>query len=296
MASFPTSIKSFATIVDFVDSVLAAHQNDRAGEIAAVETYLLGDTNSTVTTSNVTAAENKVYNLTIAGLTANRNFTVPVASAAGQYLTMNIIDGDDTYYMILIGASTVTINGGSAATEYSRYRTKGDSVTLRSTSTTNWQVLSKPVTSTLVQRVEGTPNTTYSSITTALPVDDTIPQNTEGGEVCTVTITPTSTTNRLVIRASFFGASDTALATVLALFQDSTANALAARSHQAGDANALFALDIMHEMAAGTTSATTFKLRAGNNGGATTYVNGTSAGRRFGGATACRISVEEIKV
>jgi hypothetical protein len=148
----------------------------------------------------------------------------------------------------------------------------------------------------LVQRVEGTPNTTYSSITTALPVDDSIPQNTEGGEVCTVTITPTSATNRLVIHAQFFGASDTALATVLALFKGTTTDALAARSHQAGAANALFALDIMHEMEAGTTSPVTFKLRAGNNAGATTYVNGTSAGRRFGGVAACRISVEEIKV
>lgn len=147
----------------------------------------------------------------------------------------------------------------------------------------------------LVQRVEGTPNTTYSSITTAMPVDDTIPQNTEGGEVCTVTITPTSATNRLVIRAQFSGTSDTALLTVIALFQDSIANALAV-GYQISTANGLMMVHLYYEMAAGTTSATTFKLRAGNNAGSTTYVNGTSAGRKFGGVSACRISVDEIKV
>ncbi|MBN2115200.1 MAG: virulence factor Pgp3 [Anaerolineales bacterium] len=149
--------------------------------------------------------------------------------------------------------------------------------------------------SVLVQRVEATPNTTYSSITTALPVDDSIPQNTEGDEVITVTITPTSATNRLVIRAKFMGTSNTALLTVIALFQDATANALAV-AYQISTADGLMSIDLVYEMAAGTTSATTFKLRAGNNGGATTYVNGVSAGRRFGGVSACRLSVEEIKV
>lgn len=204
-------------------------------------------------------------------------------------------DDNHGYFVHHVGsANTLTLkrSGGATITTLAA----GELKYIKPSTTHDFSAQTSGGTSTLVQRVEGTPNTTYSSITTAIPVDDTVPQNTEGGEVCTVTITPTNASNRLVIRAQFFGASDTALATVLALFQGSTANALAARSHQAGSANALFALDIEHEMEAGTTSAITFKLRAGNNGGATTYVNGTSAGRRFGGVTACRISVEEIKV
>jgi len=88
----------------------------------------------------VKGAESKIYNLTIAGLTANRNLTLPVASAAGKRINVNILDGDDTYAIILKGAATVTINGGSAATEWSRLFIKGESVTFRSTSTTNWVV------------------------------------------------------------------------------------------------------------------------------------------------------------
>lgn len=41
MADFPNSIKSFPTLVDLADSVLALHQNERGGEITAIENYLL---------------------------------------------------------------------------------------------------------------------------------------------------------------------------------------------------------------------------------------------------------------
>jgi len=40
MASYPSNIKTFATLVDLVDSVLAAHQNERGDEITAIETEL----------------------------------------------------------------------------------------------------------------------------------------------------------------------------------------------------------------------------------------------------------------
>ncbi len=145
----------------------------------------------------------------------------------------------------------------------------------------------------VAQVVEGAPNTTYSSITTALPYDNSIPQSGEGGEVCTVTITPTSASSRLLIEAQFFGTS-TSSGTVIALFQGATADAIAAGAlTHASDV--VTNGSIRCEMAAGTTSATTFKLRAGNNGGATTYVNGSSGGRLFGGVGACRIKVTEIK-
>lgn len=144
----------------------------------------------------------------------------------------------------------------------------------------------------IVQVIEGTPNTTYSSITTTMPYDNSIPQNTEGGEVVTVTITPTSASSRLVIEAQFFGTS-TSSGTVIALYQDSTAGAIAA-GVLAHASDVVTNGGIRYEMAAGTTSATTFKLRAGNNSGATTYVNGSSGGRLFGGVGACRIKVTEI--
>ena len=96
---------------------------------------------STITTANLTCAEENVYNCTIAGLTANRNAVLPAPSAAGKQIRINILDGDATYALIIIGDTGVTINGGSAATEWSRLFIANESVTLESTSTSNWQVI-----------------------------------------------------------------------------------------------------------------------------------------------------------
>ena len=145
-----------------------------------------------------------------------------------------------------------------------------------------------------VQAVEATPVVSVVTCSTLIPDDDTIPQNTEGDEVITVTITPTSATNRLRIEfnAPHIGAGGVDDIGV-ALFQDSTANALAAGR---GRNPSRLQLSLVHEMAAGTTSATTFKIRIGGTG-VTCYVNGNGAGARiFGGVAAARLRVTEIKV
>lgn len=41
MTSFPTSAISYATLVDFVDSPLAAHENSQGDELTAIETWVL---------------------------------------------------------------------------------------------------------------------------------------------------------------------------------------------------------------------------------------------------------------
>lgn len=41
MANFPSTAKTFPTLVDLADSVLAIHQNERGDEINAIETWLL---------------------------------------------------------------------------------------------------------------------------------------------------------------------------------------------------------------------------------------------------------------
>jgi hypothetical protein len=79
------------------------------------------------------------------------------------------------------------------------------------------------------------------------------------------------------------------------LFQDSTANALACAA-QYQPAGQLVTINFSHYMTAGTTSATTFKVRAGNGGSGTTTFNGVSAGRLFGGVISSSITITEIKV
>ncbi len=142
----------------------------------------------------------------------------------------------------------------------------------------------------VVQAVH-TANGASASGTTALPSDDTIPQITEGDEYMTVTITPKSTSNRLVIEAVVYGTDNAAGHTIAALFQDSTAGALAAGQTTDGAVASMRVVVIRHEMAAGTTSATTFRLRAGSSSG-TFYFNGTAT-RRFGGVMSSSLRVTE---
>lgn len=129
--------------------------------------------------------------------------------------------------------------------------------------------------------------------TTTIPVDDTIPQITEGTQFLTATITPKATTNRLLISVVFFGSYNVTEQIVVALFQDATANALAAVAFYQPTGTAPMSIPLQHEMAAGTTSATTFRVRAGANSAGTVTMNGQSGVRRFGGVASSRITITE---
>lgn len=143
----------------------------------------------------------------------------------------------------------------------------------------------------IIQIVEATPYTTYSSHTAVIPLDDTVPQNTEGDEIITVSITPKKTTNRLRITCTSDVVTSSAAAAVVALFQDSIADALAVTRN----GYALYSNNtLIHEMEAGTTSSITFKIRLGPESSGTIYINGNNIARRFGGISAVRLRVEEI--
>lgn len=55
---------------------------------------------TTVTTGNVTAASGNHYDLTIAGMTADRDFNLPTPAAAGEKIALRVLDGDATYELI----------------------------------------------------------------------------------------------------------------------------------------------------------------------------------------------------
>lgn len=147
----------------------------------------------------------------------------------------------------------------------------------------------------------GVINTAYSSSgavstgTTVIPVDDTIPQNTEGDEKLTVSITPTSATNILYIEAVINAATSAGGNFIsAALFQDSTAGALSASTMNVAGTDSTQPLVLRHKMTAGTTSATTFKVRVGPGGAQTVTVNGFGGVRLFGGVCLSSIRVLEV--
>ncbi len=134
-----------------------------------------------------------------------------------------------------------------------------------------------------------------------IPIDDTIPQSGEGVQVLTLAITPHSASNLLVIKFyGFVGPNGMLTAPVIALFQDATANALAATSGSVvfwgGNNTDLGTAVLSHTMAAGTTSSTTFKIRIGMLPGLFGYLNGNNVSRNFGGRASSVLEIWEIGV
>lgn len=131
--------------------------------------------------------------------------------------------------------------------------------------------------------------------TTVLPSDDTIPQITEGDEYITRAITPTSAANLLCVEATVHLSHSAAAAYMAAaLFRDAGANAIAAASEYIVGAPTQILIN--SPQLAGSTSATTFRTRAGSGGAGTTTFNGHAAGRQYGGVLNSFMRVRELMV
>ena len=134
-----------------------------------------------------------------------------------------------------------------------------------------------------------------ATTTGTVAYDDTIMQNDEGGEFMTLAITPTSATNKLKIDVCFNGSANSGnKITTVGLFQDSTADALAEATVFVSITNSPHNVNFTHFMTAGTTSATTFKVRAGNDTSSTLTFNGQNGSRKGGGRYASSMTITEI--
>lgn len=103
MTSFPTSVKSFSTLVNDVDSVLAAHPNERADEITAIENYLIqAATEVTVSGGTVVA-------------TLSRHKLQPASGTAGTVTTITGMPSNShlTLYASDAGTDTLTFQHGT---------------------------------------------------------------------------------------------------------------------------------------------------------------------------------------
>jgi len=137
--------------------------------------------------------------------------------------------------------------------------------------------------------------TTYITTTAAMAgVLDTKPQQTDGVQLLTASITPKRATNKLHIQATIpFGTIGDG-PVWFALFKDSAAAAIHAVASDAAKNDASIAkIDV--EIPAVTTAATTIKLRFGNIRGVSDVVavNGNAAGRWMGGASRVTLSITE---
>jgi hypothetical protein len=140
---------------------------------------------------------------------------------------------------------------------------------------------------------------------TAIPLDNTIPQITEGVEMLTASITPKSATSNLLIQAQmYFGeTANGANYPIAALFRDSTANAIATSQNRGttGSFDSASPVQITHSVASSSTTATTFKVRCGMDTLQTIVLNGVTintpaySSPLFGGTYRSTLTIWEIQ-
>ena len=131
--------------------------------------------------------------------------------------------------------------------------------------------------------------------TTIFPEDDSIPQNTEGDEYMTLSITPKSATSTIMIEAHIFYSQSAGTRSGAGLFKDSDADALSFTSNFVYDATSMSNMQVFYSETSGNTTARTYKIRCGllQTSGTFTF-NGQSGNRKFGGTTLSTIRILEI--
>lgn len=166
--------------------------------------------------------------------------------------------------------------------------------------TTDYQVANKKYVDDNNCMIQATYTSSSTVITcnTAIPCDDTAPQSTEGNEVMTLAITPTSATNYLRIQGVVYGYEGAGQTVCCALFKDSDSSAFWASAGMGSGAGTGCPQVIDAYVVAGGTSEITIKLRVGvNNGGNPFYFNGTWGGttsRYYGGALKSTLTITEL--
>lgn len=268
---------------------------------AKTTTYTLTATDHIIAADGTSAAFT-VTLPTAVGITG-KEYIITKIDASANAITIDgngseTIDGQTTYSLITQWDSIIIRSNGANWISPARYSQTPTIVDYANATHTHDNAANGGVlTGHVVQFVEATPITAFSTGTTVIPVDNSIPQNTEGDEKITATITPKATTNKLEIKVAGYMSASTDVRMVYALFQDSTANALKSGfigGTANGTPNNAMPFSMTHIMTAGTVSATTFKLRVGPGTAATVTFNGQAGADLFGGVMISTMTITEI--
>ena len=134
-----------------------------------------------------------------------------------------------------------------------------------------------------------------ASSTTLMPFDNTIPQSSEGAEFTTAAITAGHASNKFHISVfAQVSSNGNTGRVVVALFQDSVANALACGATQVSNSGGMITIAFDYIAAAGDTSEHTFKMRYGKGDSTTAYVNRTGSDLDLGNKISSGMIIREI--
>jgi hypothetical protein len=214
--------------------------------------------------------------------TAGQTLKMNTGATAPEWGAANIVLGSDADGDIYYRASSVTTRLPKG--------TAGQILKMNSGATApEWGAGGK-----LVQ-MQYSRSTTPGSTTAVIPFDNTTPQNTEGVELLTVSITPKSASNLLIIEVDIAAADGNGVgAVIISLFKDSTVDAIATAYSVIPSADYSDLLHLSHIMPAGSTSSTTFKIRFGPQTGTGYWLRRYSYDM-FNGTLAMILKVTEVE-
>jgi hypothetical protein len=244
-----------------------------------------GVANATAIT--ISAGSSSLNNSTFNGGTASA-----ISVGAGATLNLDTADVSSSNANAITGLGTlrfglITYTGSSSTNNVS---TQTPFVTQPSFGSSSGQIVQQV-------RTRNNTKTQYTAIA-AIPRDTSIPQITEGVEVLTLAITPTNASNILFLELNLTGAVDSTTNNNLeiCLFQDATANALETQTFdlRAVSQEGCVYFYFSYFMVAGTTSATTFRIRLGGQNLANLTVNGVNNVALYGGTMGTIFTITEI--
>jgi hypothetical protein len=225
-------------------------------------------------------------------------FGTGVATALGQNVigTGGIVLGTGTASGLTAGEATAALGLKTATTTVSvsgaTAPTAGQVLTATSSTAATWQTPSGG--GGKVAQVVIATSTTPTTTTSTIPVDNTIPQITEGAEFLTATITPTNASSTLIVEYEAWGSMSSGGVLSSALFRDSTTDAIQATLITVPSADQAMLIRIRAVVTAGSTSASTFRYRFGPNANTATMLRTNSTSAVFGAADAAVMTITEI--
>ncbi|OKH89208.1 virulence factor Pgp3 [Thalassospira sp. TSL5-1] len=125
-------------------------------------------------------------------------------------------------------------------------------------------------------------------------LDDSVPQISEGTEILNTTITPRAIGSKIEIEARCWGSQNNNDWVVAAIFQDSSANAIASGADFVSQGGAGFNIHLRCIITTSSLSPIEISLRLGPHGPYVATVNGRDGGRLLGGAGISSLRVREV--
>lgn len=237
-------------------------------------------------------------------VTASGSGSVAATIASNAVTTSKIADNNVTLAKLATQAANTVLANGTASTAVPTALALANSTVLARSSSGNvvGHTLSGITAAGGVLSIAGgnsaqvplvNTTATYTTLTGNIPFDDTIPQIGEGTQIFSQAITPVSATSKIIIEGVLnVSAASSGASMAVALFKDSTANAIYAIGQLCNSNSYMWVIPFRYEVVSGGTSARTYSLRGGADSG-NMYINGELSARKYGGVSIANMTIRE---